>query len=61
MGCPAHKLVVGVPFYGHTYILSPNNTSYEPGALIDRDANVVGGMPYYQVGITRNIFTRFYK
>jgi hypothetical protein len=52
MGCPAHKLVLGVPFYGHTYVLSPNNTSYEPGTPIDRDAKAVAGMPYYQVRTT---------
>jgi hypothetical protein len=57
MGCPPDKLVVGVPFYGHTYILSPNNTSYEPGAPIDKDAKVVGGMTYYQVGIVYSPIT----
>ncbi|PNF13876.1 Endochitinase [Cryptotermes secundus] len=49
MGCPAHKLVLGVPFYGHAYVLSPNSTSYEPGTPIDRDAKVAGGMPYNQI------------
>jgi len=51
MGCPPDKLVVGVPFYGHVYILSPNNTNYEPGTPIDRNAKVATGMSYYQVGI----------
>lgn len=49
MGCAPDKLVVGVPFYGHTYILNPNSTSHEPGTPIDRDAKVKGGMAYYQV------------
>ncbi|KDR23755.1 endochitinase-like [Zootermopsis nevadensis] len=49
MGCAPDKLVVGVPFYGHTYILNPNSTSHEPGTPIDRDAKVKGGMAYYQI------------
>jgi GH18 family chitinase len=59
MGCPAHKLVLGVPFYGHTYVLSPNNTSYEPGTPIDRDAKVAGGMPYNQVRTTSKFLLHF--
>jgi chitinase len=49
LGCPAHKLVLGVPFYGHSYVLSANSTSYEPGTPIDKEAKAAGGMPYYQV------------
>jgi GH18 family chitinase len=49
MGCPPHKLVLGVPFYGHVYVLSANSTSYEPGTAIAKDAKVTGGMPYHQV------------
>lgn len=56
MGCPPDKLVVGVPFYGHVYILSPNNTSYEPGTPIDRNAKVGTGMSYYQVRIACNVW-----
>ncbi|XP_069697655.1 endochitinase-like [Periplaneta americana] len=48
MGCPTDKLVVGVPFYGHTYVLSPNDTSYELGAPIDKNATI-RGMSYYQI------------
>jgi len=55
MGCPPDKLVVGVPFYGHVYVLSPNNTNYEPGTPIDRNAKVATGMSYYQVGIACNV------
>jgi hypothetical protein len=58
MGCPSDKLVVGIPFYGHAYILSPNNTSYEPGTPIDRNAKVATGMSYYQVGIGYKSMTR---
>ena len=36
MDGPPDKLVVGVPFYGHMYIVTPNNTNYEPGTPIDR-------------------------
>jgi hypothetical protein len=46
MGCPTDKLVVGVPFYGHVCILSPNSTNYEPGTPIDRNAKVATGMSY---------------
>ena len=49
------KLVVGVLFYGHVYILSPNNTNYEPGTPIDRNAKVATGIAYYQVGIACNV------
>jgi hypothetical protein len=58
MGCPPDKLVVGVPFYGHVYTLSPNNTNYEPGTPIDRNATVATGMSYYQVGIVYICVTR---
>jgi len=55
MDCPMDKLVVGVLFYGHVYILSPNNTNYEPGTPIDRNAKVATGIAYYQVGIACNV------
>jgi len=54
MGCPPEKLLVGVRFYGHVYKLSPNNTNYEPGTPIDRNAQEKRGMAYYQVGIACN-------
>ena len=58
MGCSPEKLVVGVPFYGHVYILSPNNTNYELGTPVDRNAKVATGMSYYQVGIAYKCVTR---
>jgi chitinase len=35
-GCPLHKLVVGVPFYGHEFVVQGTN---QPGARIDQDAS----------------------
>ncbi|XP_049790950.1 endochitinase-like [Schistocerca nitens] len=50
LGCPADKLVVGVPFYGHAYKLCANVTDYSPGAcIVPCTRNDVCGMSYYQI------------
>ncbi|CAG7717551.1 unnamed protein product [Allacma fusca] len=36
LGCPAHKLIVGVPFYGHELVVRGEN---KPGAAINQDAS----------------------
>ncbi|XP_067000734.2 endochitinase [Anabrus simplex] len=46
MGCPADKLIVGVPFYGHVFTLLDNST-YLPGAAINKNRSM--GMAYYEI------------
>jgi len=53
-GCPRYKLVVGVPFYGHAYILQDaGQTQIGAPANVEASAELPdgGNLKYTQVGL----------
>lgn len=57
-GCPASKLIAGIPFYGKSFNLGQGNTNYEPKTRIDSNnpdgdagplTQAPGTLAYYEV------------
>jgi chitinase len=49
LGCPPSKLILGVPLYGASYTLSPDNKNYSIGTPTIKNTGDNGILPYYEI------------